>query len=75
MSKFTAGIEAQLFNLVNFILVVGIILAIDFVIYRTCLHIYTQIYGRAEARQRAYGAGWVFTWVAIPVAIWLFFIH
>ena len=52
MSKFTAGIEAQLSNLVNFILVVGIILAIDFVIYRTCLHIYTQIYGRAEARQR-----------------------
>jgi len=74
MSKFTAGIEAQLFNLVNFILVVGIILAIDFVIYRTCLHIYTQIYGRAEARQRAYGTGWVFTWVAIPVAIWLFFL-
>ena len=75
MSKFTAGIEAQLSNLVNFILVVGIILAIDFVIYRTCLHIYTQIYGRAEARQRAYGVGWIFKWIAILVAIWLFFIH
>ena len=75
MSKFTAGIEAQLSNLVNFILVVGIILAIDFVIYRTCLHIYTQIYGRAEARHRAYGVGWIFTLIAMPVAIWLFFIH
>ncbi|GMQ50396.1 hypothetical protein LST1_06840 [Neisseria elongata] len=75
MSKFTAGIEAQLSNLVNFILVVGIILVIDFVIYRTCLHIYTQIYGRAEARQRAYGVGWIFKWIAMPVAIWLFFIH
>ena len=75
MSKFTAGIEAQLSNLVNFILVVGIILAIDFFIYRACLHIYTQIYGRAEARQHAYGAGWIFTLIAMPVAIWLFFIH
>ena len=73
MSKFTAGIEAQLSNLVNFILVIGIILTIDFVIYRTCLHFYTQIYGRAEARQRAYGAGWIFTLIAMPVAIWLFF--
>ena len=75
MSKFTAGIEAQLSNLVNFILVVGIILTIDFVIYRTCLHFYTQIYGRAETRQRAYGAGWIFTLITMPVAIWLFFIH
>ena len=75
MSELTAGIEAQLFNLMFFIITVGIILAIDFVIYRTCLHIYTQIYGRAEARQRAYGAGWIFTLIAIPVAIWLFFIH
>ena len=74
MSKFTAGIEAQLSNLVNFILVVGIILALDFVIYRNCLHTYTQIYGRAEARHSAYGAGWVFTWVAIPVAIYYFFL-
>ena len=75
MSKFTAGIEAQLSNLVNFILVVGIILVIDFVIYRTCLHFYPQIYGRAEARQHAYGVGWIFKWIAILVAIWLFFIH
>ena len=75
MSKLTASIEAQLSNLVNFILVVGIILAIDFVIYRTCLLSYTQIYGRAEARQGAYGVGWIFKWIAILVAIWLFFIH
>lgn len=74
MSKFTAGIEAQLSNLVNFILVVGIILAIDFVIYRTCLHFYTQIYGRAEARQRAYGVGWIFKWIAILVAMYHFFL-
>ena len=73
MSKFTAGIEAQLSNLVNFILVVGIILVIDFVIYRTCLHFYTQIYGRAEARQRAYGVGWIFKWIAILVAMYHFF--
>ena len=75
MSKLTAGIEAQLFNLMFFIITVGIILTIDFVIYRTCLHFYTQIYGRAEARQRAYGVGWIFKWIAILVAIWLFFIH
>lgn len=75
MGKFTAGIEAQLFNLMFFIITVGIILAIDFAIYWACLHFYTQIYGRAEARQRAYGAGWIFKWIAIPVAIWLFFIH
>ena len=75
MSELTAGIKAQLFNLMFFIITVGIILVIDLVIYRTCLHFYTQIYGRAEARQRAYGAGWIFTWIAIPVAIWLFFIH
>ena len=74
MSKFTAGIEAQLSNLVNFILVVGIILVIDFVIYRTCLHFYTQIYGRAEARQRAYGVGWIFKWLAILVAMYHFFL-
>ena len=74
MSKFTAGIEAQLFNLMFFIITVGIILAIDFIIYRTYLHFYTQIYGRAEARQRAYGAGWIFTWIAILVAIWRFFL-
>ena len=74
MSKFTAGIEAQLSNLVNFILVVGIILAIDFVIYRACLHFYTQIYGRAEARQRAYGVGWIFKWIAILVAMYHFFL-
>ena len=74
MSKFTAGIEAQLSNLVNFILVVGIILVIDFVIYRTCLHFYTQIYGRAEARQRAYGVGWIFKWIAILVAMYHFFL-
>ena len=74
MSKFTAGIEAQLSNLVNFILVVGIILTIDFVIYRTCLHFYTQIYGRAEARQRAYGVGWIFKWIAILVAMYHFFL-
>ena len=74
MSKFIAGIEAQLSNLVNFILVVGIILVIDFVIYRTCLHFYTQIYGRAEARQRAYGVGWIFKWIAILVAIYYFFL-
>lgn len=74
MSKFTAGIEAQLSNLVNFILVVGIILAIDFVIYRTCLHFYTQIYRRAEARQRAYGVGWIFKWIAILVAMYHFFL-
>lgn len=74
MGKFTAGIEAQLSNLVNFILVVGIILVIDFVIYRTCLHFYTQIYGRAEARQRAYGVGWIFKWIAILVAMYHFFL-
>lgn len=73
MSKFIAGIEAQLSNLVNFILVVGIILVIDFVIYRTCLHFYTQIYGRAEARHRAYGTGRIFALIAIPVAIYYFF--
>ena len=75
MSKFIAGIEAQLFNLMFFIITVGIILVIDFVIYRTCLHFYSQISGRAEARQRAYGVGWIFKWIAILVAIWLFFIH
>ena len=74
MSKFTAGIEAQLSNLVNFILVVGIILTIDFVIYRTCLHFYTQIYGRAEARQRAYSVAWIFKWIAILVAMYHFFL-
>ena len=73
MSELTAGIKAQLFTLMFFIITVGIILAIDFVIYRTYLHIYTQIYGRAEARQRAYGAGRIFTLIAMPVAIYYFF--
>ena len=73
MSKLTAGIEAQLFNLMFFIITVGIILVIDLVIYRTCLHFYTQIYGRAEARHRAYGTGRIFALIAILVAIYYFF--
>ena len=32
---------------------------------------YTYIYGRSEARRRAYGTGWLFAAFATPIALWL----
>lgn len=34
---------------------------------------YTYIYGRSEARRRAYGTGWLFAAFATPIALWLIF--
>jgi len=64
--------KAQLAGLQYFIVAVGFILVIDIMIYRACLSAYTEIYGRREARKRAYGMGWVFTITAVPLAAFLF---
>ena len=32
---------------------------------------YTYIYGRSEARRRAYGTGWLFPAFTTPIALWL----
>lgn len=69
---FPPELKAQLTGLQHFIAAVGFILVIDVMIYRACLSAYTEIYGRREARKRAYGTGWVFTITAIPLAAFLF---
>lgn len=64
---------AQLTHLQHFVFTIGIILILDAVIYRTCLAVCTQIYGRAEARRLAYGTGWTFAIIAKLIAYWWFF--
>ena len=58
-------------KLYYFAFALAVISILDFLIYRYLLDRYTQIYGRREARRRAYGTGWLFAAFAIPIAIWL----
>ena len=48
-------LKAQLANLQSFIVATGFILVLDVLIYKACLSVYTETYGRKEARRRAYG--------------------
>lgn len=64
---------AQLTHLQHFVFTIGIILILDAVIYRACLAVCTQIYGRVEARRLAYGTGWTFAIIAKLIVIWWFF--
>ncbi len=58
-------------KLYYFAFALAVISILDFLIYRYLLEKYTQIYGRREARRRAYGTGWLFAAFATPIAIWL----
>lgn len=73
MHIISPAFTAQLTHLQHFAFTIAIILIFDAVIYRTCLAVCTQIYGRAEARRLAYGTGWTFAIVAKLIAIWWFF--
>lgn len=64
---------AQITHVTHFALVILAINILNFVIYRSILAVYTQLYGRREARRLAYGTGWTFAIVAIPLAYWWFF--
>jgi hypothetical protein len=48
-------LKAQLANLQSFIVATGFILVLDVLIYKACLSVYTETYGRKEVRRRAYG--------------------
>lgn len=64
---FSPELKAQLANLQSFIVATGFILVLDVLIYKACLSVYTETYGRKEARRRAYGIGWTFTIISLPI--------
>lgn len=64
--------KAQVANYQDFFVLAGAILIFDILIYKFCLSVYTEIYGRKEARKRAYGIGWTFTIITMPILAFLY---